>query len=303
MRQLKLIELYFYVCQLYEEELKWHSQRFTKNEVKPLFTDCEVLTTYLFAVGYEQRFQVKQVYRYIQDHWHSWFPHLPAYQTYNARLNRLVSTFPVLIQTMLTRLHSQATCSEVFTLTDSMPIMTCSNKRKAKVARQLCNKGYSSVKKRHYYGVKLHAIGFLNPGHLPIPEYLLIGPASEHDVSAQRVLLETLEHRAIVGDKAFQDKKLERAMLKNNTTLFTPVAYQDDTARAMRTFTQAADDLYSAAVSSLRQPIESFFNWLIEKTDIQRASKVRSFKGLLVHVFGKIAAALLPGVLSHFFCP
>ncbi|NCD68106.1 transposase, partial [Mucilaginibacter sp. R11] len=29
------------------------------------------------------------------------------------------------------------------------------------------------------------------------------------------------------------------------------------------------------------------------KTDIQRASKVRSTKGLLIHVFGKIAAAFI----------
>ena len=47
------------------------------------------------------------------------------------------------------------------------------------------------------------------------------------------------------------------------------------------------------AVSVVRQPIESLFNWLIEKTDFQRASKVRSTKGLIVHVFGKIAAAFI----------
>jgi len=28
MQQLKLIKLNFFVCQLYEEELKWHSERF-----------------------------------------------------------------------------------------------------------------------------------------------------------------------------------------------------------------------------------------------------------------------------------
>jgi hypothetical protein len=55
----------------------------------------------------------------------------------------------------------------------------------------------------------------------------------------------------------------------------------------------AADDLYSHADSSVRQPIEYFFNWLIENTDIQRASKVRSTKGLLVHVFGKLAVAFI----------
>jgi len=45
-----------------------------------------------------------------------------------------------------------------------------------------------------------------------------------------------------------------------------------------REFNYAADKIFSTAVSRLGQPIESLFNWLIEKTDIQRASKVRSTK-------------------------
>ena len=56
---------------------------------------------------------------------------------------------------------------------------------------------------------------------------------------------------------------------------------------------KAARDLFSQAVSKVRQLIESFFNWLNEKTEIQRASKVRATKGLLVHTFGKLAVALL----------
>ena len=54
----------------------------------------------------------------------------------------------------------------------------------------------------------------------------------------------------------------------------------------------AADRLLSTAISRVRQPIESLFNWIEEKTHIQVASKVRSYEGLMVHVFGKIAAAL-----------
>jgi hypothetical protein len=52
-------------------------------------------------------------------------------------------------------------------------------------------------------------------------------------------------------------------------------------------------DFFSAAVSSFREPIESLFNWLIEKTDIQRASKVRSTKGLLTFICGRLAAAFI----------
>lgn len=48
----------------------------------------------------------------------------------------------------------------------------------------------------------------------------------------------------------------------------------------------------STSVSKIRQPIESLFNWIQEKTKIQIASKVRSYQGLMVHVFGKLAAAM-----------
>ena len=44
---------------------------------------------------------------------------------------------------------------------------------------------------------------------------------------------------------------------------------------------KAGRDLFSTAVSKVGQPIESFFNWLNEKTNIQRVMKGRSKYGLL----------------------
>ena len=73
----------------------------------------------------------------------------------------------------------------------------------------------------------------------------------------------------------------------------TPVKAVKGECQEIENRDKASNDLYSAAVSQVRQPIESFFNWLIQKTDIQRASKVRSTKGLLVHLFGKIASAFI----------
>ncbi len=52
-------------------------------------------------------------------------------------------------------------------------------------------------------------------------------------------------------------------------------------------------DSFSSFVRSVRQPIECFFNWLNRLTNIQSASMVRSLSGLLVHIFGRIAAALV----------
>ncbi len=75
--------------------------------------------------------------------------------------------------------------------------------------------------------------------------------------------------------------------------MITPVKAIKGQCQQIKNWDKAADDLFSKAVSRVRQPIESLFNWLIVKTDIQKASKVRSSKGLLVHLFGKIAAAFI----------
>ena len=44
----------------------------------------------------------------------------------------------------------------------------------------------------------------------------------------------------------------------------------------------STDRFLSKMVSQIRQPIESLFNWLEEKTKIQIASKIRSYDGLMV---------------------
>jgi len=75
--------------------------------------------------------------------------------------------------------------------------------------------------------------------------------------------------------------------------MLTPIKEVKGMPENLKQRDNAYNDLFSTAVSRIRQPIESLFNWLIEKTDIQRASKVRSTNGLLVHVFGRIAAAFI----------
>lgn len=72
-----------------------------------------------------------------------------------------------------------------------------------------------------------------------------------------------------------------------------PIKYKRGQPQEDKQHHKAADELYSKAVSRIRQPFEFFFNWLIEHTDIQRASKVRSTAVLMVHIFGRIAAALI----------
>ena len=50
-------------------------------------------------------------------------------------------------------------------LVDSMPIITCAGKNKArKVATEITSKGYYSTKNMYYFGLKLHAVAFRRKG-------------------------------------------------------------------------------------------------------------------------------------------
>lgn len=54
---------------------------------------------------------------------------------------------------------------------------------------------------------------------------------------------------------------------------------------------KAADDLFSSAVSAVKEPVEAFFAWLKVKTNIQRTYKCWSNPGRIIHEMGKIAIA------------
>lgn len=294
MRLLKLIQLYFYVCEVYDNQIKHHVQRHTKNEIDPQFTDKEVITCYLFAIIYERRSRIKGIHDCIESHYKSWFPQLPSYASFNRRLNRLTPAFPALLASLVGRWQHKALDSQEFKflLTDSMPIITCAGNRKGKVAKSITEKGYNSTKKMYFYGIKLHALSICEKGTLPALEYLILSGASEHDLNAQREILRNTSNQYVFADKAFKDSDLDKLYDENGGELLIPIKYKKGQSKEYKQRHKAADDLYSQAVSSIRQPIESFFGWIIEKTDIQRASKVRSTQGLLVHTFGKITAAI-----------
>jgi hypothetical protein len=91
----------------------------------------------------------------------------------------------------------------------------------------------------------------------------------------------------VYADKAYIDEALSQLLDQQGSSLNTLVK-KEKGQEELLLFQSAL----STIVSQVRQPIESLFNWIHEKTGIQVAPKVRSFRGLMVHVFGKIAAAM-----------
>jgi len=97
-----------------------------------------------------------------------------------------------------------------------------------------------------------------------------------------------------LGDKIYYNNDyFEKLFQEQKSPILTPVKAIKGQSDDLKKREKAFNDLFSKAVAKVRQPIEAFFNWLIQKTDIQRASKVCSEKGLIDHIFGRISAALL----------
>lgn len=94
----------------------------------------------------------------------------------------------------------------------------------------------------------------------------------------------TLAYRNLFADKAYEYLSRQTSL---RFTVFTPIQQAPGQAHL-----DSADRLFLVAVSRVCQPIEALFHWIHEKTGIEAASQVRSSRGLLVYVFGRLAAAM-----------
>lgn len=80
----QLIQLYLLVCHIYDTRSETCFQRLSNNS-EPRFTDQELVAIYLFA-QINGKFEKKAMQRFIEQYWRHFFPCLPAYQTFVARL-------------------------------------------------------------------------------------------------------------------------------------------------------------------------------------------------------------------------
>lgn len=281
----QLIQLYLLVCRFYDNQSSLKSQRLSN--FKPRFTDQEVVTIYLFG-HLNGLFQKKAIYRFTHNYWAEWFPALPSYQAFCQRLNNLESSFEIISRDLLKDLTA-GQADEVDHLIDSFPVMLAKSgfARRASVARELAAVGYCAAKRMHFYGVRLHLLAQRRSGHLPVPTEIWFRASNVHDLTAFKERQIGLPNSALFGDKAFCDAALKKQLAEQNTRLLVPIKKPKGKEQ------KASEKSYSRLVSRFRQPIESFFKWLNDKTQIQTASSVRSANGLLLHCFGKLSFALL----------
>lgn len=285
--EIKLIELYCLICHFYDTQSALKEQRLSN--FKPVFTDQELVTCYFLAMLNKCR-NKQEIYCYLDLHWREWFPHLPSYQAFSCRLNNLAADFAVIFKLLLeSKLKSLPQFMTEDSLIDSFPVMLKKGKhsKSCRTASEMAGFGYCASKDVYYYGVKLHSLAIRRSKTLPLPVCLFLSKASKHDLIAFKEQYPMVPTAYLLADKAYADNELKQLPAHQGVTLLTPYK------KKRNDLPQFNEPLWSKFVSSFRQPIESFFKWLNDKTDYQNASRVRSTKGLLVHCYGKLAFACL----------
>ncbi len=283
----KLIEIYLLVCHIYDMNKHLHLQE-NRNGL-PNLTVPELMTIYLFG-QLNGQFKHRHIYNFTRRYWLAWFPALPSYQAFNRRLNLLENHFHAVFDFLLADLQSDTSHKSTDYLIDSLPIMLACGARakRASVACEFAATGFSAVKQQHFYGIRLHLIAKKQTARLPLPLQIWMREGNVHDLTALREKAADLPASInLFGDKAYADAHLKGELHSRRIELLTPIKKPKN--RELPEKQKRANK----TISTFRQPIESFFKWLIDKTDIQRASSVRSTDGLLIHCIGKLSFALL----------
>lgn len=285
--QEQLIAVYLYVCKHYAQNLWAYCQRMS-NYVDLSFSDEEVIALYLFGIIDKKR-EIKQIYKYADRHLRCWFPRLPSYVAYVQRLNRLSDIFAPLLEIIQKEQEKNRVKDMQPLLIDSFPVALAKqgHRFKACVAPELANHGYCSTKKLYFYGVRVHVIGRRQAGTLPSPEYIGVTEGSYNDGKIFEQIRPELTNEEIFGDKAYERPDAKEVEERQNLKVLTPVKKEKG-----QKYLEVDQQWLSTAVSRVRQPIETLFGWIEEKTGIEFAGKVRSYQGLMVHVFGRLAAAM-----------
>ncbi len=288
----QLIQLYLFVCQIYDTRSATCFQR-TSNNSKPKFTDQELVCIWFFG-HLNDKFTKQQIYNLIARYWATWFPALPSYQTFCYRLNLLEPTFQSIGAELFSYLHATQN-PEIDHLIDSMPVMLAQNGHaySAKVARELADVGYCAAKKTYFHGVRLHYLAERRFAQLPNPTQIWLCEASHHDSTAAREQHLKLPDTTLIADLAYPESEFQLSLNQQNTHLYT--GYKKPKGKDLTKF----EKYHNRLISKFRQPIESLFNWINEKTQIQTASKVRSADALMLHCWGKLAVAFFLLVFNY----
>jgi hypothetical protein len=252
---------------------------------KNQFSDTEILAVYFWGMRNGHR-TVKSIHIFADCYLKTWFPNLPGYQQFVKRLNQLADVLELVFAVVSLGLDANVV-SAAF---DSMPVVLAGARRsnRAKVAQDLCSKGYCASKKMWYYGVKLHLV--INADKNRAPYTIVLGDftaASTHDIEFLKKNFRLINAERGYGDKAYLSEEMSEKMRGVGIELLCPPK------KPRQAELSYAQHFLGCIVSGTRQAIETAFNWLNAHTGLGKASHIRSSNGLRRHIFGALLAVSL----------
>ncbi len=203
-----------------------------------------------------------------------------------AAVNRLEPTFQTFGRVLSDALAAART-PECDHLVDSLPGMLAQHGHSygARVGREVADVGYCAAKKPRFPGVRLHCLAQRRTNRLPLPAQVWLCAAAHHDSTAFIEQQPKIAATSLFGDLAYPTPQIISPLQAQQTRLVAPQKKPKGQELTKD------EKYYNRLVRRIRQPIESLCNWVQEKTQIQRASKVRSTDALMIHCWGKLAVA------------
>ncbi|WP_255204220.1 transposase [Bacteroides caecimuris] len=118
---------------------------------------------------------------------------------------------------------------------------------------------FRRLSNNNHFGIKLPAVASRRKGTVPFPEMLILSTADENDSTVfKRECVGNLNNREIYADKIYSDIPFYKETKESKKLeLFTSVKAIKGESPEITKREKAARDLFSTALSKVRQPIES----------------------------------------------
>ena len=197
------IVLIYCVCSDFLKSMQHFNHSFSKMSDDEVVT-FGIVSAMFFYGNHENTRGFLQEYGYI--------PNILSKSQLNRRLHSFDENFwkQLLHQLSLSLLHYEKTNEYAV---DSFPLSVCDTPRitRAKIFQGKKYHGYSSSKKRYFFGIKVHMLVSAKKG---IPIEILFTPGAENDMRAfKRFSLDLPEYSTIYADRAYNNYGFEDFLL------------------------------------------------------------------------------------------
>ncbi len=180
----------------------------------PSLSDIEVITIELFA-EYQGHGNDKSIWRYMKQHWQSWFPALRSYKNFTKHCANLM----IVKEKILTQLSTPKE-SDNFYIIDGVPLQICKFARanSSKIFAGEASFGYCAAKKETFFGFKGHLV-ITDDGQ--IRGFNLTSAPCDERAALLDMNIKIQGH--MLGDKGYIGETFTQEMKARNITMHTPL--------------------------------------------------------------------------------